>query len=136
MGRWAIAGMILALASATRVPGLLLIIPVAMLYLYGPRADREPAPSRGLWPRYRIGPEAAWLLLAPLGLVAFSVYLPTYLKNAYALSPADASNRMAGFVLVAVLLRPLGGWLSDRVSPGSVLAVAFAVVAAISWASL
>ena len=32
------------------------------------------------------------------GYVAFSVYLPTYLKNAYALTPADAANRMAGFV--------------------------------------
>jgi MFS transporter, NNP family, nitrate/nitrite transporter len=63
------------------------------------------------------------------GYVAFSVYLPTYLKNAYALTPADASNRMAGFVVVAVLMRPVGGWLSDRVRPGSVLMVAFAVVA-------
>jgi NNP family nitrate/nitrite transporter-like MFS transporter len=63
------------------------------------------------------------------GYVAFSVYLPTYLKNAYALTPADAANRMAGFVVVAVLLRPVGGWLSDRVRPGSVLMVAFAVVA-------
>ena len=36
---------------------------------------------------------------------------------------------MAGFVLVAVLMRPIGGWLSDRVRPGSVLAVGFAVVA-------
>jgi NNP family nitrate/nitrite transporter-like MFS transporter len=63
------------------------------------------------------------------GYVAFSVYLPTYLKNAYALTPADASNRMAGFVLVAVLMRPVGGWLSDRVRAASVLSVAFAVVA-------
>jgi MFS transporter, NNP family, nitrate/nitrite transporter len=63
------------------------------------------------------------------GYVAFSVYLPTYLKNAYALTPADASDRMAGFVVVAVLMRPVGGWLSDRVRPGSVLMVAFAVVA-------
>jgi NNP family nitrate/nitrite transporter-like MFS transporter len=63
------------------------------------------------------------------GYVAFSVYLPTYLKNAYALTPADAANRMAGFVVVAVLLRPVGGWLSDRVRPGSVLMMAFAVVA-------
>src|SRR5689334_396840 len=48
------------------------------------------------------------------GYVAFSVYLPSYLKTAYALSPADAANRMAGFVVVAVVMRPIGGWLSDR----------------------
>ena len=64
------------------------------------------------------------------GYVAFSVYLPTYLKNAYALSQTDAANKMAGFVLVAVLMRPVGGWLSDRFQPTRVLGVAFAVVTA------
>jgi len=64
------------------------------------------------------------------GYVAFSVYLPTYLRTAYGLSQADAANRMAGFVLLAVLMRPLGGWLSDRLGPVPVLATGFAAVAA------
>jgi NNP family nitrate/nitrite transporter-like MFS transporter len=72
---------------------------------------------------------AALYAIAFGGYVAFSVYLPTYLKNAYGLTPADASNRMAGFVVVAVVMRPVGGWLSDRVRAASVLSVAFAVVA-------
>ncbi|MGH8959816.1 MAG: MFS transporter [Jatrophihabitantaceae bacterium] len=63
------------------------------------------------------------------GYVAFSVYLPTYLKNAYAVSQSDAANKMAGFVLLAVVLRPIGGWLSDRLNPARVLVAAFAVVA-------
>jgi NNP family nitrate/nitrite transporter-like MFS transporter len=63
------------------------------------------------------------------GYVAFSVYLPTYLKTAYGLGQQDAANRMAGFVLLAVIARPLGGWLSDRIEPARVLAAAFAVVA-------
>ena len=63
------------------------------------------------------------------GFVAFSVYLPVYLKNAYLLTPADAADKMAGFVLLAVLLRPVGGWLSDRLAPTRVLTGAFAVVA-------
>lgn len=63
------------------------------------------------------------------GYVAFSVYLPTYLKNAYGLSQSDASNKMAGFVLLAVLMRPVGGWLSDRLAPSPVLMGSFAVVA-------
>jgi NNP family nitrate/nitrite transporter-like MFS transporter len=80
--------------------------------------------------RLRITWQAAALYAIGFGgYVAFSVYLPTYLKNAYGLTPADASNRMAGFVVVAVLMRPLGGWLSDRVRAASVLTVAFAVVA-------
>ena len=62
------------------------------------------------------------------GYVAFSVYLPTYLKTGYALTQSDAANRMAGFVLFAVLMRPVGGWLSDRLGPTRVLAGALAVV--------
>jgi MFS transporter, NNP family, nitrate/nitrite transporter len=62
------------------------------------------------------------------GYVAFSVYLPAYLKTAYGLEQADAANRMAGFVLLAVLMRPVGGWLSDRVSAVPVLVATFSVV--------
>jgi MFS transporter, NNP family, nitrate/nitrite transporter len=62
------------------------------------------------------------------GYVAFSVFLPTYLKTAHGLEPADAANRMAGFVVVAVVMRPIGGWLSDRIGSIRVLATAFALV--------
>jgi NNP family nitrate/nitrite transporter-like MFS transporter len=62
------------------------------------------------------------------GYVAFSVYLPAYLKTAHGLTPADAANRMAGFVVVAVVMRPLGGWLSDRLGPIRVLAASYVVV--------
>ncbi|MFK4105315.1 nitrate/nitrite transporter [Streptomyces sp. NPDC019531] len=64
------------------------------------------------------------------GYVAFSVYLPTYLKNGYGLAQADAANRMAGFVLLAVAMRPVGGWLSDHVGPARVLTGSLALVVA------
>jgi NNP family nitrate/nitrite transporter-like MFS transporter len=64
------------------------------------------------------------------GYVAFSVYLPTYLKTGYGLTQADAANRMAGFVLLAVAMRPVGGWLSDRVGPVRVLVGSLALVVA------
>ncbi|WP_227466788.1 MFS transporter [Nocardioides lijunqiniae] len=62
------------------------------------------------------------------GYVAFSVYLPSYLKTAHDLTASDAANRMAGFVLVAVIMRPVGGWLSDRFGAVPVLASGYAVV--------
>lgn len=62
------------------------------------------------------------------GFVAFSVYLPTYLKDTFALTPGDAALRTAGFVVIAVLMRPVGGVLSDRFHPVPVLVGCFTVV--------
>jgi NNP family nitrate/nitrite transporter-like MFS transporter len=63
------------------------------------------------------------------GFVAFSVYLPAYLRTAYALDPNDAALRTAGFVVLAVAARPVGGWLSDRIHPVPVLVWSFVGVA-------
>jgi NNP family nitrate/nitrite transporter-like MFS transporter len=62
------------------------------------------------------------------GFVAFSVYLPSYLTTAYGLDRADAAMRTAGFVVLAVAMRPAGGWLCDRYDPIRVLAGAYAAV--------
>lgn len=51
------------------------------------------------------------------GFVAFSTYLPTYLKTIYDFSITDAGARTAGFALAAVVARPIGGILSDKVGP-------------------
>src|SRR5699024_1055677 len=64
------------------------------------------------------------------GYVAFSVFLPTMLQNWYGLEAADASCRMAGFAIVAVLMRPLGGILSDRIGAGRTLLCSYIAVAA------
>jgi NNP family nitrate/nitrite transporter-like MFS transporter len=63
------------------------------------------------------------------GFVAFSVYLPTYLVNAYGMERGDAALRTAGFVVLAVAMRPIGGWLSDKLRPVPVLTVCFALTA-------
>lgn len=62
------------------------------------------------------------------GFVAFGVYLPTYLKEAYGLETADAGARAAGFIVLATVARPVGGWLADRFGGGRVLLGAYAVV--------
>ena len=66
------------------------------------------------------------------GFVAFSVYLPTYLRNAYGLTQSDAALRTAGFVVLAVVMRPIGGWLSDRLHPVPVLTGCFVAAAALA----
>jgi NNP family nitrate/nitrite transporter-like MFS transporter len=56
------------------------------------------------------------------GIVAYGTYLPTYLKTWYSLSPTDAGTKAAGFAVLTVVGRPIGGWLSDRVHPAIVTA--------------
>ena len=57
------------------------------------------------------------------GFVAFSTYLPTYLKTIYDFSATDAGARTAGFALAAVIARPIGGILSDRVGPKTIVLI-------------
>ena len=76
----------------------------------------------------------AWLLAAFYfltfgGFVAFSIYLPTLLRDQFGLKPADAGFRTAGFVVLATLLRPLGGWLSDRIGGARLLSAVFLGIA-------
>jgi NNP family nitrate/nitrite transporter-like MFS transporter len=60
--------------------------------------------------------------------VTFSSYLPVYLTNVYDLALSRTGYAMAGFVILVVLMRPVGGWLSDRFSPRRPLIAATAVL--------
>lgn len=66
------------------------------------------------------------------GFVAFSTYLPTYLKDVYDFDLTGAGTRTAGFAVAAVLARPVGGMLADRLGPRTVAAVSFAGAAVLA----
>jgi NNP family nitrate/nitrite transporter-like MFS transporter len=66
------------------------------------------------------------------GFVAMAVYLPTFLTDIFGLTPADAGRRTAGFVVVATLMRPLGGSLADRVGGRRILAAVFPAISLMS----
>jgi hypothetical protein len=98
MGRWATAGLLGALGAAERSTGVILVVPIALLFLYGPRADRPPGPAaasaqarvrpgagwRRVLPRYPIEPQIAWTLLVPVGLLAYLGYLALSIGNGLA----------------------------------------------------
>ena len=71
--RWAVAGVLGALGAATRSGGVLLLVPVAIMYFASPERRRRP------WPG-----SAAWLLLIPCGLVAYLVACQVMLGDAFA----------------------------------------------------
>jgi NNP family nitrate/nitrite transporter-like MFS transporter len=66
------------------------------------------------------------------GFVAFSTYLPTYLKDVYDFDLTGAGTRTAGFAIAAVVMRPVGGVLSDRLGPRTIAATSFAGAAAMA----
>jgi Mannosyltransferase (PIG-V) len=99
-GRWATAGIVGAIAAASRNSGIMLVVPVVLLYLYGPREDRPPPPPRvlnlprprwrALLPRYRPGLDLAWAALIPAGLAAYVGWLA--LKTGDGLAPFRAQE--------------------------------------------
>jgi NNP family nitrate/nitrite transporter-like MFS transporter len=99
-------------------------------------APDQPVPRTPLAPRLaaagrlRVTWELAALYAVGFGgIIALGVYLPTYLQTWYDLGSTDAGTKAAGFALVTVVFRPIGGWCSDKVHPAVVTAWALGVVA-------
>jgi NNP family nitrate/nitrite transporter-like MFS transporter len=90
-------------------------------------------PPRGPAVHYGAVLRAGWRLwrLALLyfvtfgGFVAMAVFLPKLLRDWFDISLTNAGLRAAGFTVVATLARPVGGYLSDRIGPTTVLIVVF-----------
>jgi NNP family nitrate/nitrite transporter-like MFS transporter len=105
----------------------------ALVYLFGRDA---PGPRPVVSMAARLVPlkrPTAWVLslfyfLTFGGFVAISVYLPTFLVDAFGLDRGDAATRAAGFVVLATLMRPVGGTLADRWGGASVLNASFIIV--------
>lgn len=63
------------------------------------------------------------------GFVAMAIYLPIFLTDTFGLTPADAGFRTAGFVVLATVMRPVGGVLADRVGGRRILLYVFPATA-------
>ena len=115
---------------------LLVWAAVFLLIAQNPPRPADP-PGVGAMLRVLRTSPTAWLLgafyfLTFGGFVAFAIYLPTLLKTQFGLTPADAGFRAAGFVLLATLMRPAGGWLADRIGGSQVLSWVFGGIAVFS----
>jgi MFS transporter, NNP family, nitrate/nitrite transporter len=66
------------------------------------------------------------------GFVAFSTYLPTYLRNVYEFGLTGAGTRTAGFAIAAVVARPIGGIVADKIGSRKVVAISLAGAAVMS----
>jgi hypothetical protein len=70
-----VVGILGGLTTGARSGGILLLAPLLILFLYGPRDDAPPRPTDARWkPRYRLTPAALWLLLVPLGAQLLNLF--------------------------------------------------------------
>lgn len=74
--RWWLGSALGCLAAASRSNGVLILVPLVVIYLYGPRALPAVSGARRWWqPRYRLSRSCLWLTLVPAGVLAYLVYL-------------------------------------------------------------
>jgi NNP family nitrate/nitrite transporter-like MFS transporter len=105
------------------IPVLYAVVLIAMgelVWLHAPKPDRRPGKDRSLASQLaplravRVWRFGLYYVVVFGAYVAFSLWLPNYYRTVYGLSLGTASLLTALFVFPASLLRPLGGWLSDR----------------------
>jgi NNP family nitrate/nitrite transporter-like MFS transporter len=106
--------------------GLLLAMAAAVWFL-SPKEDRMPGKGKSLaeslmpLKQMRVWRFSLYYVVVFGAYVALSLALPKYYMNAYQISLANASLLAALFIFPASLLRPLGGWLSDRFGARAVM---------------
>lgn len=100
--------------------GLLLATAVAV-WLLAPSPDRLPGKGRPVTEMLRPLKElrvwrfSLYYVVVFGAYVALSVWLPKYYVDVYGLQLRDAALLTTLFIFPASLLRPLGGWLSDKI---------------------
>lgn len=110
---------------------VLLVVTALAIFLWCPNPDRTPGQGRPM--REMLAPLSGirvwrfslYYVVVFGAYVALAAWLPNYYVKTYALSLRDAALLTSLFIFPASLLRPLGGWLSDRYGPRAVTVSCF-----------
>lgn len=100
--------------------GMLLILMAAAIWFLSPTHDHKPGAGRSLRDLLRpLGQVRVWrfslyYVVVFGAYVALSVWLPKYYVDVYKFPLQQAALLTALFIFPASLLRPLGGWFSDK----------------------
>lgn len=118
------------------IAAVLMAVMAFVFWTFAEDAPGSASHARGSWfaplaPFKGPGAGRAWALtlfyfMAFGGFVAMFLFLPKLLTGVHDLTKPDAGARAAGFAALAVVGRPLGGWLSDRIGAAVVLKISFA----------
>jgi mannosyltransferase PIG-V len=119
-GRWAWAGVLGAAAAATRNTGIVLLLPLVLLYLYPPDGHRLPGVRRGfarLRPTVRIRADAALLVLVPVGLALVCVHMANVYGDPFVwrdVQQAASFGRSLDGPIVGLIDAVEAGWIGLR----------------------
>lgn len=111
--------------------GLLLTAIAIAIFFLAPIPDRKPATGRAVADMLRPLKEARVWRFSLYYVVVFGVYvamsawLPKYFVSVYDVPLGTAALLTTPFIFASSLLRPLGGWLSDRFGPRLVTTAVF-----------
>jgi NNP family nitrate/nitrite transporter-like MFS transporter len=116
----------------------LMILPVALVLLLFALVARD-SPARKAapsWPHYAAvlnERDTFWFAflysLTFGGFVGFTSFLTTFFRDQYQVSRVSAGDFTTMVVVAGSLLRPVGGWLSDRVGGYRLLVVLLTAIA-------
>ncbi|HJV45044.1 MAG TPA: MFS transporter [Bacillota bacterium] len=111
---------------------LVLVAAFALLnFLFGDRKEQKVVTSlveqiKGVYQNEKLWFLCLFYFITFGSFVAFTVYLPNFLVSHFHLEKVDAGFRTAGFIALATLMRPLGGWLGDKFNSFKILMIVFA----------
>ncbi|MDP3889585.1 nitrate/nitrite transporter [Nocardioides sp.] len=113
---------------------VLLLVVAVLLWVLTPRQDRKPGQGRTLREQLvplrelRVWRFSLYYVAVFGAYVALAAWLPKYYVDNFGISLGTAALLTATFIFPASLLRPLGGWFSDRLGARRVMYWTFAVM--------
>ena len=119
------------------VPFLYMVLLLAMAvatWIFSPRHDHKPGSDRTVWQlmqplkQMRVWRFSLYYVVMFGAYVALASWLPIYYHDVYDQSLWHAALLTATFIFPASLLRPVGGWISDRVGARRVMYWTFGVI--------
>ncbi len=113
---------------------VLLVLMAAAVWFLSPAVDRKPGKGRPLvemlrpLSQVRVWRFSLYYVVVFGAYVALSLALPKYYMAVYHLELGVAALLAAMFIFPASLLRPLGGWMSDKYGPRVVMYGVFSLM--------
>lgn len=113
---------------------VILVVFSALVFIFGDRKEAKVKKSmveqiRGVYKNTTLWFLSLFYFITFGAFVAFTMFLPSFLVDNFGLDPVDAGIRTAVFIIIATLLRPVGGLLADKFNPFIILMFVFIGVA-------